>query len=130
MFIFTDLAKEMCVTQCGRLFHMSQCMRCHDASRAQNCNTENSHRTEREERQQNKRLSAHQSATSATQHLNRFSILCDAQKHTDCLDTHHKACLKYCNFSTDQNTLWKQQGVRDSNNSDSNKVRSSIVSAQ
>ena len=49
-------------------------MRCHDVSRAQNCDTEDSHKTEREERQQNRRLSAHQSATSATQDLNRFSF--------------------------------------------------------
>ena len=61
----------------------------------------------KEERQQNRRLSAHQSATSATQDLNRFSILCDSQKHTTSLDTHHKA--------TDQNTLCRQQGDRDSN---------------
>ena len=94
-------------------------MRCHDVSRAQNYNTENSHKTEREERQQNRRLSAHQNATSATQDLNKFSILRDSQKHTTCLDTHHKACLKYSDFSTDQNTLWRQQGDRDSNNSDS-----------
>ena len=44
--------------------------------------TQNSHKTEREERQQNRRLSAHQSATSGTQDLHRFSILCDSQKHT------------------------------------------------
>ena len=42
----------------------------------------------REERQLNMRLSAHQSATSATQDLNRFSILCDSQKHITYLDTH------------------------------------------
>ena len=84
-----------------------QCMRCHDVSRAQNCNTENRDKAEREERQQNRRLSAHQSATRTTHDLNRFSILCDSQKHTACLDTHHKACLKYSKFSTDQNTLWK-----------------------
>ena len=78
-------------TLCGRLFDLSQSMRCHDVSRAQNCDTKNSHKTEREERQLNKRLSAHQSATSATQDLNRFSILCDSQKHTTCLDTHHSS---------------------------------------
>ena len=92
-------------TLCRRLFDLSQCMRCHDVSRAQNCDTEKSHKTEREERQQNRRLSAHQSATSATQDLGRFSILCDSQKHTTCLDTHHKACLKHTPSSMDPNQI-------------------------
>ena len=111
-------------------FSLEPCMRCHDVNRAQNCNTENSHETETEERQQNRRLSAHQSATSATHDLNRFSILCDSQKHTTCLDPYHKACLTYCNFSTDENSVWRQQGDKDSSNSDSNIVRSPNVSAQ
>ena len=52
-------------------------MRHHEASRAhkKDYNTESSDKTEREGRQQNKRLSAHQSATTATQDLNRFSFL-------------------------------------------------------
>ena len=60
-------------------FYLSQSMRCHEVS-AQNCDIKNSLKTEREERQLNRRLSAHQSATSATQDLNRFSFLCDSQK--------------------------------------------------
>ena len=83
-------------------------MRCHDVSRAQNFDTKNSHKTEREERQQNRRLSAHQSATTATQDLNRFSILCDSQKHTTCLDTHHKACLKHLHSSMDHNQRYER----------------------
>ena len=83
-------------------------MRCHDVSRAQNCDTKNSHKTEREERQLNRRLTAHQSATSATQDLNRFSILCDSQKHTTCLDTHHKACLKHFHPSMDHNQRYER----------------------
>ena len=60
-------------------------------------------RTEREGRQQNRRLSAHQSATSATQDLNRFSFLCDSENYTTCLDIHCNACLKHFNSSMDQN---------------------------
>ena len=83
-------------------------MSCHDVSCAQNCDTKNNHKTEREERQQNKRLSTHQSATNATQDLNRFSILCDSQKHTTCLDTHHKACLKHFHSSMDHNQRYER----------------------
>ena len=41
--------------------------------------------------QRNKRLSAHMSATSATLDLNKFSILCDSQKCTTCLDVQYSA---------------------------------------
>ena len=70
-------------------FDLSQCMRRHEVSRTRDNNTEDSHKAERERRQQNRRLSAHQSATSATQDLNRFSILCAPQKYTTCLDAAH-----------------------------------------
>ena len=83
-------------------------MRCHDVSRAQNCDTKNSHKIEREERQQNKRLSAHQSATSTTLDLNRVSILCDSQKHITCLDTHHKTYLKHFHSSMDHNQRYER----------------------
>ena len=83
-------------------------MKCHDVSRAQNCDTKNNQKTERKKRQQNRRLSAHQCATSATQDLNRFSILCDSQKHTTCLDTHHKACLKQFHSSMDHNERYER----------------------
>ena len=53
----------------------------------------------------NKRLSAHQSATSARQELDKFTILCDSQKHTTCLDIHYNACLKHFNFLHRQNTV-------------------------
>ena len=79
-------------------FDLSQCLRRHEVSRTRDNNNEDSHKAERERKQHNRRLSAHQSATSATQDLNRFSILCDPQKCTTCLDVHHSACLKHSNF--------------------------------
>ena len=90
-------------------------MRRHEVSRAHKTTTLSSDKTEKEGRQQNKRLSAHQSATSATQDLNRFSILCDSQKYTASLDVHHSACLKHCNFSTDQKhsvATAREQGLK------------------
>ena len=53
--------------------------------------TESRDKTERERDQRNSRLSAHQSATSATQDLNKDSTLCDSQKYTTCLDVHYSA---------------------------------------
>ena len=73
-------------------------MRRHEVSRTRDYNTEDSHKAEKKRRQQNRRLSVHQSATSATQDLNRFSILCDCQKHTTCLNIHYNACQKQSNF--------------------------------
>ena len=63
-----------------------------------------SHNTEKEERQQNKRLSAHQSATRATQDLNSKNIL-------PVSDTHHKACLKHFHSSMDQNQICERDEV-------------------
>ena len=73
-------------------------MRRHEVSRTRDNNTEDSHKAGRERRQQNRRLSAHQSATSTTEDLNRFSILCAPQKYTTCPDVHCSACLKHSNF--------------------------------
>ena len=66
-------------------------MRRHEVSRAHKTNTESSDKTERERDQRNRRLSAHQSATSATHDPSKVSILCDSQKYTTCLDVHYSA---------------------------------------
>ena len=85
-------------------FLLEPCMRRHEVSRAHKTATLRAvTKTEREGRQQNRRLSAHQSATSATQDLNRFSFLCDSDKYTTCLDIYCKVCLKHFNSSIDQN---------------------------
>ena len=39
----------------------------------------------------------------ARQRPNKFTILCDSQKHITCLDVHCNACWKHFNSSTDQN---------------------------
>ena len=113
-----------CVTYACNAVRMScsleSSMRCHGVSRRRNyklraitkldttvCPEKGRKTTVRFQRATalNKRLSAHQSATSAKQDFNRFSILCDSQKHTTCLDVHHSACLKHFTFHHIQNTV-------------------------
>ena len=87
-------------------------MRHHKVSRTRNYNTESDHKTRHHSvsgkgKEDNsarptrtsataldKGLSALQSATSARQELDRFSILCDSQKHTTCLDVHYSGVLQ------------------------------------
>ena len=85
------------------IFLLEPCMRRHEVSRAHKTKTLRAVTKLKGKREQrNRRLSAHQSATSATQDLNKFSILCDSQKYTTCLDVHYSACLKHFNSSMDQ----------------------------
>ena len=67
--------------------------------------TNNARATRRSATALNKRLSAHQSATSGRQELDRFTSLCDSQKHTTCPDVHYSACLKRSNFLHQQNAV-------------------------
>ena len=52
-----------------------------------------------------RRLSAQQSATSARQELDTFSILRDSHKYTTCLDVHHSACFKTLCFREMRGTM-------------------------
>ena len=71
-------------------FLLEPCMRRHEVSRAHRTKTLRAvTKLKGKRKQRNKRLSAHQSATSATQDL-RFS-----QKYTTFLDVHCAACLKH-----------------------------------
>ena len=116
----TNVPRYACNTVRMNFSH-EPCMRCRKTSRTRNYNTESDHKTRhhsvsRKGKEDNnahptrtsataldRRLSALQSATSATQELDRFSILCDSQKHTTCLDVYFSACLKHSKIpSTDK----------------------------
>ena len=79
-------------------------MRRHEVSRAHKTTTLRAvTKLKGKEDNRNRRLSAHQSATSATQDLNRFPFLCDSENFSTCLDIYCNAGLKHFNSSIDQN---------------------------
>ena len=84
-------------------FGLEPNVRCHDNAES---DKERKTTVRVQRARENKRLSAHRSATSVGIKL---TILCDSQKHITCLDSHCNACLKHFNSSIDQN----QRNVRD-----------------
>ena len=122
----TKKKKKKCTTYAGNTVRMSFSlepnMRCHEASRTRNYNTESDHKTGHHSvsgkgKDDNSARPTHTSATALNRRLSAprarhalhrswtDSSLCDSQKHTTCLDVHFSACLKHSNFLHRQNTV-------------------------
>ena len=105
-------------TQCGQTFSLGpRCSRISRMTVAESVHTREQHNTwsDKGRGKQPDASNAHRrqcaerssstgdSATALDKTQSRFSILCDAQKYTTCLDVHYSACLKHCNSLLYQN---------------------------
>ena len=119
---FRDL-KSLCARQCDQTFSLEPWSTRMSLMRvAESVHTREQHighhRVARQRKRKqtgasnaHRRHSAEQALVStrkrdcSSQRLDRFSILCDSQKHTTRLGIHFSACLKHSNFLNTQNLL-------------------------